>query len=941
MPKLSEVLDSDPSCEMGHIDRYSKVKPNSKSNNKKFRPRFDIQSVDRFNSSRRAICSTQKIYDDDSLSSKSEIWESLWRQNDKHLERQGNNSRSRSVGRVQISYVSDELDRRTKRRHQHDQSTNNRKFPESKHGSILKSPNANNSSCCCCYVNPPLLRCPPADMNCDEFVLTPCQIDVLLSLAATHASNTAMVDNCKFALLSCDYHTIINNYIIAAKFDLYDVTERLMDQIRANFVCVARTKEFLSLPLDIVMMFLQDNNLNVEDELEIFFAALNWVDFNKMQRLPDAGKVLNCVRYVYINPSDILQYVEPNLHMFTGPHGTEAMLNMYRYRALILSGTIPAPQNVTPFCQPPATLLQEVDPQASNLVAPIPPPRSLPPDPNIPPSQFAMFPPQGFMGPCEPPPLPPRSWSPGPDFQQVNTVTMYSPQDTPIVRPQSPLETINAPPNLPFSCLPVGYIPPPLFVPEGMYNSRLTMPGPLSPAAGTPQPPSKSPSAASQAKQPSPESKGKGAAEKSKSASETKLKDKEPSKTSSKTDEGKDGKKDKAERSKDDKKDKSEKKQDSSKSAPEPQTMKEILTKLKSEKKDKNKKGKEKSSSKSKKKEAEDEEDDSTEDNDDKDKEEKSKKSKNKQSPTSKSSSKEKSSKKTKGNKEDKKDDSEKGKKSSKKKKRDDDDDDEDDDDDDEDDEKEDEEKVNKSKSQSKTKAQSKAASREPGKDKQREADSEENEDDEKKPKTKSGTKSKSQKEDKKQETGGKSANDSPEVNKGSSKSASKEDKIKKGSNPDDDKKSKNKDDKKSESSRSKKEKKERRTEKKSDEEDKEGRSSKRDKSGEKKERRDEKKSSEEDKEGRRSKRDKSGEKKERHKSRSKTKDKNDSPSSQTDDDDQKSSPKRRRHKSRRSKSQSSESPDSSSKKRSKQKSTRSESRVSRRGTMFLGHMKR
>ncbi|KAI8782035.1 kelch-like 31, partial [Biomphalaria glabrata] len=67
------------------------------------------------------------------------------------------------------------------------------------------------------------------------------------------ASNTAMVDSCKFALLSCDYRTIITNYLIAAKFELYDVMDRLLDQIRANFICISRTKEFLSLPADVVM----------------------------------------------------------------------------------------------------------------------------------------------------------------------------------------------------------------------------------------------------------------------------------------------------------------------------------------------------------------------------------------------------------------------------------------------------------------------------------------------------------------------------------------------------------------------------------------------------------------------------------------------------------------------------------------------------------------
>ncbi|KAK0064309.1 hypothetical protein Bpfe_006494 [Biomphalaria pfeifferi] len=313
-------------------------------------------------------------------------------------------------------------------------------------------PYANSSSCGDFYMNVPFLRCPPVDMQEEQLVLNSCQIDILLSLAATYASNTAMVDSCKFALLSCDYRTIITNYLIAAKFELYDVMDRLLDQIRANFICISRTKEFLSLPADVVMMFLQDNNLNVDNELEIFFAAINWIDYNKMQRLSDAGKLLNCVRYVYINPIDIITYVEPNLQLFTGPEGVEAILNMYRYRALILSGTIPPPPNVVAFCPSP-----DGQPSISPLfAAQVQDQPTLSPSPLASPS--ALVSPGGIASPGGVTVPLPRYNVPKPLYmQQPPQVVPQDPSFT-CVPDWYPMSTIApTPQNCPYTCVPDGY----------------------------------------------------------------------------------------------------------------------------------------------------------------------------------------------------------------------------------------------------------------------------------------------------------------------------------------------------------------------------------------------------------------------------------------------------------------------------------------------------
>ncbi|RUS89118.1 hypothetical protein EGW08_003126, partial [Elysia chlorotica] len=163
-------------------------------------------------------------------------------------------------------------------------------------------------------------------------------IDFLICMARSGQSQDEILSRCEAALLASDVNNITESYLIAAKYGMTHVMDALIGLIRDNFIIVSQTKQFLELPVDLMELFLSDTFVNVHDELDVFAAALRWIDYNKQERLAQSGRILNCIRYERISPIDIRDHIEPNIHLFNGPCGAEALVNIYRRHALLCYG---------------------------------------------------------------------------------------------------------------------------------------------------------------------------------------------------------------------------------------------------------------------------------------------------------------------------------------------------------------------------------------------------------------------------------------------------------------------------------------------------------------------------------------------------------------------------------------------------------------------------
>jgi len=83
---------------------------------------------------------------------------------------------------------------------------------------------------------------------------------------------------------------------------------------------ISTTKHFVYLPAERLYRILSDDNLNVSGELEVFCALLQWLDFDREDRLCMAPKLLQCcVRLQYIPPEQLITKVEPVDWLFQNP----------------------------------------------------------------------------------------------------------------------------------------------------------------------------------------------------------------------------------------------------------------------------------------------------------------------------------------------------------------------------------------------------------------------------------------------------------------------------------------------------------------------------------------------------------------------------------------------------------------------------------------------
>jgi len=83
---------------------------------------------------------------------------------------------------------------------------------------------------------------------------------------------------------------------------------------------VSATKHFVYLPAERLYRILSDDNLNVTSEMEVFCALLQWLDFDREDRMCMAPKLLQCcVRLQFIPPEQLITKVEPVDWLFENP----------------------------------------------------------------------------------------------------------------------------------------------------------------------------------------------------------------------------------------------------------------------------------------------------------------------------------------------------------------------------------------------------------------------------------------------------------------------------------------------------------------------------------------------------------------------------------------------------------------------------------------------
>ncbi|XP_067684796.1 kelch-like protein 28 [Haliotis asinina] len=179
-----------------------------------------------------------------------------------------------------------------------------------------------------------------------EIDITLQNVDSVLS-CAKYLSITDLLEQGKRFLLDHSVQEALEVMKIARKHELLDIYSNVYDYVCLNFNKVTKTDSFLRASHADLCHLLSDDNLCVQKELDIFFAATRWLDYNRQDRQQYFQDVLGCVRFAYITPEEMVSHVEPKA--LPTEDCKDLLMGVFRYQALKYSGSpLTSSQRVLP-----------------------------------------------------------------------------------------------------------------------------------------------------------------------------------------------------------------------------------------------------------------------------------------------------------------------------------------------------------------------------------------------------------------------------------------------------------------------------------------------------------------------------------------------------------------------------------------------------------------
>ncbi|XP_069689026.1 kelch-like protein 38 isoform X1 [Periplaneta americana] len=141
------------------------------------------------------------------------------------------------------------------------------------------------------------------------------EVDILKSndiLSVLQASSMLQFESVQKICIDMIVHqwltvsTCLQTMIIADELDLITLKHKAQAVALWEFAQVKDTDTFFELTIDYLEKYLRNNGLNTtEGKFEVFEAGLYWLQDRLSERKEHVRKILNCVRFVDISPSDI------------------------------------------------------------------------------------------------------------------------------------------------------------------------------------------------------------------------------------------------------------------------------------------------------------------------------------------------------------------------------------------------------------------------------------------------------------------------------------------------------------------------------------------------------------------------------------------------------------------------------------------------------------
>ncbi|KAL7985136.1 hypothetical protein Chor_003706 [Crotalus horridus] len=115
---------------------------------------------------------------------------------------------------------------------------------------------------------------------------------------------------CEFLKGQIDPMNCVGLFQFAEQIACHDLIEFAENYIHAHFLEVHNGDEFLALTKDQLIKILRSEDLSVEDEYQVFMAAMQWILKDPGKRKKHAVEILDAVRFPLLPPQRLLKYIE-------------------------------------------------------------------------------------------------------------------------------------------------------------------------------------------------------------------------------------------------------------------------------------------------------------------------------------------------------------------------------------------------------------------------------------------------------------------------------------------------------------------------------------------------------------------------------------------------------------------------------------------------------
>lgn len=165
----------------------------------------------------------------------------------------------------------------------------------------------------------------------NQLRITDLNVDALI-VCAKQLGVSAALSMCKQYLMGFNQRNVISLMQIAEKHGFMEIVERMEASMFDNFTEITKLDSFLNSRYDIVIKLLSKESLKLKvlNELDVFFAIIAWIDFNRQERLQFATQLLECVRFANISPENLVKYVEPQRTIFQNPVCKEMLYTAFK-----------------------------------------------------------------------------------------------------------------------------------------------------------------------------------------------------------------------------------------------------------------------------------------------------------------------------------------------------------------------------------------------------------------------------------------------------------------------------------------------------------------------------------------------------------------------------------------------------------------------------------